>query len=98
MHDDDELWTIDQVSAFTHIAKDTLYGWRSRRVGPPSFKIGNGLKYWRSGVLAWLADQEAADPRYAPPGGRKPARRVARSVTKQAGSNRSGRANTRKAS
>jgi predicted DNA-binding transcriptional regulator AlpA len=86
---DDEFLTVPEVSALTRIPVGTLYNYRSAGIGPPSFRRGNKLLYRRSSVLAWMAEQEAADTRYAPPGGLEPARRTARSVTKQSRRNRS---------
>lgn len=39
---------------------DTLATWRSKRLGPPSVKLGKGVFYRFSDVQAWIAQQAAA--------------------------------------
>lgn len=46
--------TIDQLSDFTQIPKQTLYRWRSEGVGPPGLRLGRHVRYRRSDVDAWL--------------------------------------------
>jgi predicted DNA-binding transcriptional regulator AlpA len=31
--------------------------WRHLGTGPRSFRIGRGVRYWRTEVFAWLDDQ-----------------------------------------
>jgi excisionase family DNA binding protein len=33
----------------------TVYAWRQRGIGPPSYKVGNSVRYRRSEVDQWLA-------------------------------------------
>ena len=49
-----QLMTIDQLSDFTQIPKQTLYRWRSEGVGPPGLRLGRHVRYRRSDVDAWL--------------------------------------------
>ena len=43
----------------------TLYGWRYRGVGPASIRVGRLLRYRRSDVDAWLAEQTDSPRRSA---------------------------------
>ncbi len=54
----ESLWTIDETARFLMLAKQTLYGWRCRGYGPPSYRLGNQLRYRPSKVEAWI-DQQA---------------------------------------
>jgi excisionase family DNA binding protein len=57
----DELLTTPQVCAFLGITRDTLYEWREVHTAPPALKLPNGhLRFVRSELLAWLADQRRA--------------------------------------
>ena len=50
----DPLLTVDEVAAWIRKPKATLYAWRSRGLGPRGIRVGNGLRYRRSDVEAWL--------------------------------------------
>jgi predicted DNA-binding transcriptional regulator AlpA len=39
----------------------TLYGWRGRRDGPPSYRIGNVVRYRPDEVRAWV-DEHVLSP------------------------------------
>ncbi|MFG1608359.1 helix-turn-helix domain-containing protein [Actinoplanes sp. NPDC049265] len=54
----EELWTVDDVSAFLRVPTATLYQWRHHRVGPPAFKVGRHLRYDPAALRAWLASRE----------------------------------------
>jgi len=54
----DEWLTAEEVAAELRLASvKTLYKWREQRKGPPALKIGRGLRYTRSDVNAWIAEQ-----------------------------------------
>jgi len=38
----------------------TLYGWRCRRCGPPSYRIGDKVRYRPDEVRAWVDQNVAA--------------------------------------
>lgn len=57
------LMTADEVAAETTIARSTLYDWRSRGIGPRSFRLGGRVVYRRVEVEAWIAAQSAATSR-----------------------------------
>lgn len=56
----DELMTAEEVAAVLKLPSvTTLYDWRLKRKGPRSARVGRGLRYWRSEVDAWIAEQFA---------------------------------------
>jgi predicted DNA-binding transcriptional regulator AlpA len=40
------------------VSERTLANWRSARQGPPFVKIGGVVRYSRSAVTTWLAEQQ----------------------------------------
>jgi Helix-turn-helix domain len=56
-HAGDELLTIAEVADVVRVLVATLRYWRHLGTGPHSFRIGRGVRYWRSGVSAWLCGQ-----------------------------------------
>jgi excisionase family DNA binding protein len=61
----DELLTIAEVAAIVRVPVATLRYWRHLGTGPRSFRVGRGVRYWRTDVTAWLEQQrsnEAATP------------------------------------
>jgi predicted DNA-binding transcriptional regulator AlpA len=57
----DEVLTLHETAALTKVAPQTLRNWRWRGQGPPSFLVGGSLRYRRSAVEQWLAEQERAE-------------------------------------
>ncbi|MFI7336200.1 helix-turn-helix domain-containing protein [Micromonospora aurantiaca] len=55
----EELWSIDEVSAFLRVPVGTLYQWRHRRIGPRAAKVGRHLRYNPADVRAWLEERAA---------------------------------------
>lgn len=53
------LWTVEACSAYLGVPVATLYAWRSRRQGPPAYRIGRWLRYRRDEVAAWVNEQAA---------------------------------------
>ena len=56
-HANDELLTIAEVADIVRVPVATLRYWRHLGTGPHSFRIGRGVRYWRSEVTAWLYGQ-----------------------------------------
>lgn len=53
-----ELWTIDDVSNYLGVPKQTIYSWRHTGYGPKGFRVGKHLR-WRSAVvIAWTLGLE----------------------------------------
>ncbi len=60
-NDDDNLLTIAEVAATVRAPVATLRYWRHLGTGPRSFRVGRGVRYWRTDVGAWLEQQKQAD-------------------------------------
>jgi excisionase family DNA binding protein len=54
----DDLMTPEEVAELARVPIDTLRYWRHRKMGPPSFRLGRRIRYRRSVVLEWIAQQE----------------------------------------
>lgn len=57
--------TVKDAAEYLGLSPHTLYVWRHRRQGPPSFRMGpRGRVMYRLEVLdAWIREQEQADSR-----------------------------------
>lgn len=58
---DEPLWSIEQVAEYLDIPVETLRFWRKNRGGPPSFRLGNHVRYRPEAVRAFVADRERTD-------------------------------------
>ena len=56
-HAGDELLSMQEVADIVRVPLATLRYWRHLGTGPHSFRIGRGVRYWRSEVSAWLHSQ-----------------------------------------
>ncbi|MFD6649324.1 helix-turn-helix domain-containing protein [Micromonospora chalcea] len=56
----DELWTVQDVSAYLRVPQETLYRWRKVKYGPPAARIGRHLRYEPDAVRSWVREQAAA--------------------------------------
>lgn len=56
---------VREAAAYLGLSPRTLYVWRHRRQGPPSFRLGaRGRVTYRLDALdAWIREQEQADSR-----------------------------------
>jgi predicted DNA-binding transcriptional regulator AlpA len=56
---------VQDAAEYLGLSPHTLYVWRHRRLGPPSFRMGpRGRVMYRRAVLdAWVREQEQADSR-----------------------------------
>ena len=59
----DDLLTVEEIAAELRVPAGTFRSWRSRKVGPRSFKIGRRVVYKLSDVKAWLDKQEQSTAR-----------------------------------
>lgn len=50
----ERLWSIEQTAEYLALSVKTLYGWRARRYGPPSYRIGNLVRYRPDEVRDWV--------------------------------------------
>jgi predicted DNA-binding transcriptional regulator AlpA len=60
--DEDKLLTINEAAEFLRTPVATLRWWRSKGIGPRSFKIGRRVFYWLSDLTAWLDEQRQEQP------------------------------------
>ena len=49
-----EYLTLPEVSELIQKPAGTLYQWRTKKIGPPSMKVGRSLLYKRTDLEAWL--------------------------------------------
>jgi predicted DNA-binding transcriptional regulator AlpA len=52
-----ELWTIQDVSAFLQVPVGTLYQWRHKGYGPPAWRLGRSHRYDAAEVRRWLLEE-----------------------------------------
>lgn len=59
------LLTVRDAANYLGISESTLYVWRHRRIGPPSFRLGprGRVMYRRTALDEWVDEQEASDSR-----------------------------------
>ena len=55
------LWSIDEVSRYLAVSKDTIYRWRKSDYGPPAIKVGKHLRWRRERVVAWTEEKECSN-------------------------------------
>ncbi|MET9890006.1 helix-turn-helix domain-containing protein [Streptomyces sp. NPDC006465] len=60
--------TVKDAAEYLGLSPHTLYVWRHRRQGPPSFRMGacGRVMYRRNALDAWIREQERADSRSNP--------------------------------
>ena len=49
-----EYLTLPEASDLIRTPIGTLYQWRTKKIGPPSMKVGRRVLYKRSDLDAWL--------------------------------------------
>ncbi|MFD5629957.1 helix-turn-helix transcriptional regulator [Streptomyces sp. NPDC127072] len=54
---------LPKAAEYLGISPNTLYVWRHRRQGPPSFRMGRRVMYRITTLDAWVRAQEQADSR-----------------------------------
>ncbi|MER6543892.1 helix-turn-helix domain-containing protein [Streptomyces sp. NPDC001250] len=54
---------LNKAAEYLGISPNTLYVWRHRRQGPPSFRMGHRVMYRISALNEWVKAQEQADSR-----------------------------------
>ncbi|MFP8964167.1 helix-turn-helix domain-containing protein [Streptomyces nanhaiensis] len=60
--------TVKDAAEYLGLSPHTLYVWRHRRQGPPSFRMGRRgrVVYRRDALETWIREQEEADSRSNP--------------------------------
>ncbi|GGN51676.1 hypothetical protein GCM10012285_42020 [Streptomyces kronopolitis] len=54
---------LPQAAEYLGLSPNTLYVWRHRRQGPPSFRMGRRVMYRIAALDEWVRVQEQADSR-----------------------------------
>lgn len=55
----EQLWSTEQAAEYLALSTKTLYGWRCRKYGPPSYRLDNKVRYRPEEVRAWVDAQNA---------------------------------------
>jgi len=53
----EQLLSIQEVAKAFGVPVSTVYGWRARRQGPPSVRLGKHVRYRAADVEKWLAER-----------------------------------------
>lgn len=62
----ERLESPQDIADYLGVPIDTIYGWRSRGIGPRGMRVGRHVRYRRRDVDDWLdrqADKQSARPR-----------------------------------
>lgn len=55
----DRVLTRDEVADMLGVRRNSLDHLAMRNMGPPFFKVGRAVRYLKSQVDQWIADQQA---------------------------------------
>ncbi|AZK96596.1 MULTISPECIES: helix-turn-helix transcriptional regulator [Streptomyces] len=55
--------SLPQAATYLGLSPNTLYVWRHRRQGPPSFRMGRRVMYRITVLDEWVRAQELSDSR-----------------------------------
>ena len=69
-HADDEMLSIEEAAAFLRVPVATMRYWRYTGDGPFSFKVGRHVRYWRTDLILWRAEQGRRPDSNGPSGSR----------------------------
>ncbi|MER5494563.1 helix-turn-helix domain-containing protein [Streptomyces sp. NPDC002490] len=58
--------SLPRAAAYLGLSPNTLYVWRHRRQGPPSFHMGRRVMYRITALDDWVRAQELSDSRSNP--------------------------------
>lgn len=56
-HEHDEMLSIEEAAALLRVPVATMRYWRYTGDGPHSFKIRRHVRYWRTDLILWRAEQ-----------------------------------------
>ena len=56
-HEHDEMLTIEEAAALLRVPVATMRYWRYCGTGPFSFKVARHVRYWRTNLILWRAEQ-----------------------------------------
>jgi excisionase family DNA binding protein len=60
------LATTEQAAKYLKVSPGTLRNWRAAGSGPPSYRVGNTVRYHMGEVRAWVREQRVPGPNEAP--------------------------------
>jgi excisionase family DNA binding protein len=55
-----EYLTLTEASELIRTPTGTLYQWRTKKIGPPSIKVGRRVIYRRTDLEKWLEELSTA--------------------------------------
>ncbi len=58
LYTDDQLLSSDEVARLLNVKPGTLATWRCKCVGPCFLKLGRGVFYRQSAIMAWVQTRE----------------------------------------
>ena len=67
---DDRWLSVDEISEYLGVSKDTVYTWISAKV-MPAHRVGRLWKFKRDEVDGWVKSGGAADRQDVDPGGKE---------------------------
>lgn len=53
----DEWLSPEDLAEEFKVPVTTIYGWRQKRYGPQGIRVGRHVRYLRSEIERWVADQ-----------------------------------------
>lgn len=56
------LATLPEVSEYLGVPANTLYQWRTKKLGPRSSRVGRHIRYRWDDVEKWLDEQASTAP------------------------------------
>ncbi|WP_199439423.1 helix-turn-helix transcriptional regulator [Umezawaea beigongshangensis] len=49
-----KLWSIEDLADYLGVPVPTIYGWRTKKYGPPARRVGKHLRWVPEDVKNWL--------------------------------------------
>ncbi|WP_235734456.1 helix-turn-helix domain-containing protein [Nocardioides alcanivorans] len=56
-HEHDEMLSIQEAAVLLRVPVATMRYWRYCGDGPHSFRLGRHVRYWRTDLILWRAEQ-----------------------------------------
>lgn len=56
----ERMWTTAETAEFLQVPVKTLYRWIEAGEGPPSYRLGRGLRFYEAEVKAWVTAKARA--------------------------------------
>ncbi len=52
-----DFYSPDELADYLGVPVSTVYGWRTKGIGPVGIRVGRHVRYPRHAVESWLAEQ-----------------------------------------